>query len=119
MHDLPVDGVQHGLSLGALAADSSVLADALDRQVNVHMLLQSSFYGELEGAADCHSRRRILGIVETDAKSVCDHLHKTGSTQRKRQAFICLLVVRNLVEDAVVKVKWVRIALGGGHLDEG
>ena len=43
----------------------------------------------------------------TDAKSLHDHLHKTGSVPSERQTLIDLLIARDLQEAAAITVKWV------------
>ena len=41
----------------------------------------------------------------TDEKSVYDNLQKTGSVPRERRTVIDLLVIKDLVENSVVKVR--------------
>ena len=52
----------------------------------------------------------IPGAVVTDAASVYDHLHKTGSVPKERQVLIDLLTVRDLVEENVVDLRWIPTA---------
>ena len=43
----------------------------------------------------------------TDAKSLYDHLNKTGSIPKERQTLLDLIAVRELVETKTVQVRWV------------
>ena len=47
------------------------------------------------------------GVLITDAKSLFDHLHKTGSIPRERQTLIDLLSARDLLESKALDLKWV------------
>ena len=46
----------------------------------------------------------------TDARSLYDHLGKTGSVPKERQTLIDLLVARGLVEAGTVFLRWVPTA---------
>ena len=45
------------------------------------------------------------GILVTDAKSLYDHLYKTGSVPSERQAWIDLLIAKDLQEAAAVVIR--------------
>ena len=55
---------------------------------------------------DWRMRLKIPGIVVTDAKSLFDHLGKSGSIPTGRQTLIGLLVARDLQENGAVKLRW-------------
>ena len=47
------------------------------------------------------------GVLVTDAKSLYDHLHKTGSVPSERQTLIDLLIAKDLHESGAVSIRWV------------
>ena len=49
----------------------------------------------------------VRGAVVTDARSVFDHLSKTGSVPTERQTLMDLLSVRELLDASVLKLFWV------------
>ena len=49
---------------------------------------------------------KIPGLVVTDAKSMFDHLSKSGSIPTERQTLIDLLVARDLHEQGAVRLFW-------------
>ena len=55
---------------------------------------------------DWRMHLKIPGIVVTDAKSLFDHLGKSGSIPTERQTLIDLLVARDLQENGAVKFHW-------------
>ena len=55
---------------------------------------------------DWRTHLEIPGIVLTDAKSLFDHLGKSGSVPTERQTLIDLLVARDLQENGAVKIHW-------------
>jgi len=42
----------------------------------------------------------------TDARSLYDHLNKTGSVPKEKQTLIDLLVARDLTEAGTLKIRW-------------
>jgi len=46
-------------------------------------------------------------MLITDAKSLYDHLCKTGSVPKEKQTLIDLLVARDLMEERAVRIRWV------------
>ena len=90
-----------------LAAESASLSTALDRGLYCRLLLECFLYGEpAEYAPDWRHKLKVPGVTVTDAKSLHDHLGKTGSVPEERQVLIDLLAARDLCEDEVVKVRW-------------
>ena len=49
---------------------------------------------------------KFTGVLVTDAKSMYDHLGKTGSVPVERQTLIDLLVARDLNESGAIELKW-------------
>ena len=64
-------------------------------------------HGEPETNEDWRHQLKIPGVLVTDARSLFDHIKKTGSLPTERQTLIDLLVARDLVEANAVKVCWV------------
>ena len=56
---------------------------------------------------DWRSKLKVRGILVTDAKSLYDHLKKTGSVPKERLTLLDLIAVRELVETSVISVRWV------------
>ena len=90
-----------------LAAESASLSTALDRQLYARLLLEALLHGEPDCTEGWRYRLRIPGVLVTDAKSLYDHLHKTGSVPSERQTLIDLLIAKDLQEAAAISVKWV------------
>ena len=63
----------------------------------------SLMYGEPCFADDWRKELKIPGTLVTDARSLYDHLHKTGSIPKERQFLLELLAARELVEDGIYK----------------
>ena len=49
---------------------------------------------------------KIPGYIVTDARSMYDHLSKSGSVPCERQTLIDLLVARDLHEQGAVRLQW-------------
>ena len=90
-----------------MAAESAALSTALDRQLYLRLLVESMLHGEPETNEDWRHQLKIPGVLVTDARSLFDHINKTGSLPTERQTLIDLLVARDLVEANAVKVCWV------------
>jgi hypothetical protein len=71
------------------------------------LLLEALLHGEPDCSEGWRYRLKIPGILVTDAKSLYDHLHKTGSVPSERQTLIDLLIAKDLQEAAAIIVKWV------------
>ena len=115
--------INHGFELGAvvefqsstirrvtqstMASAFASLASAIDRQLYARALMQGLIHGEPCFASDWRKGLKIPGILVTDARSLYDHLHKTGSIPRERQTLLDLLAARELVEDGICTVRWV------------
>ena len=47
------------------------------------------------------------GVIITDAKGLNDHVSKTGSMASEKQTALDMLMVKRLVEDQVIRLRWV------------
>ena len=47
------------------------------------------------------------GVIITDAKGLNDHVNKTGSIASEKQTALDMLMVKRLVEDQVIRLRWV------------
>ena len=79
------------------------MSAALDRQLYLRLLLESLLHGEPEIQGDWRHRLTVPGFLVTDARSLYDHMHKTGSVPTERQTLIDLLIAKDLVEAGAVK----------------
>jgi hypothetical protein len=105
-----------------MAAESAALSLALDRQLYVRMLLEALMYGEraqgyrwkenlsIPGMVLAQTRTQafiVPGNMVTDAKSLYDHLSRTGNLPTERQVMLDLLAAKELEEANVTKIRWV------------
>ena len=90
-----------------MAAESAALSTAVDRHLYLRLLVESILYGEPEYGTNWRTQLKIPGVCITDAKSLYDHLSKTGSIPTERQVLIDLLTARDLIETKVMALKWV------------
>ena len=90
-----------------MAAESAALSTAIDRHLYVRLLIEALLMGEPEYGTDWRKKLKIPGTLVTDAKSLFDHLHKTGSIPKERQTLIDLLAARDLMESDCLTLKWV------------
>ena len=90
-----------------MAAEAASMSTALDRQLYLRLLVEALLHGEPERGPDWRHKLKVAGILITDARSLFDHLNKTGSFPREKQTLIDLLVARDLTEADAVKVVWV------------
>ena len=91
-----------------MASESSSLSQAVDRQLYLRLMLESLIHGESDvtSTADWRMNLQIPGTIVTDAKSLFDHLNKTGSIPTERQTLIDLLVARDLQDNNAIMFKW-------------
>ena len=88
-----------------LAAESASLSTALDKQLYARLLAEALLHGEPDFSEGWRYRLKVPGILVTDAKSLYDHLHKTGSVPSERQTLIDLLIAKDLQEAAAVVIR--------------
>ena len=89
-----------------MAAESTSLAQAVDRQLYLRLLIERLLHGGPDRSADWRMHLKVPGIIVTDAKSMYDHLGKSGSTPTERQTLIDLLVARDLQENGAIRLQW-------------
>ena len=91
-----------------MAAESASLSQAVDRQLYLRLMLESLLHGApgVTSTADWRMNLKIPGIIVTDAKSLYDHLNKTGSIPTERQTLIDLLVARDLQDNRAITIRW-------------
>jgi hypothetical protein len=90
-----------------MAAESAGLSLALDRQLYLRLMLEAILYGEPPMGPNWRHELKIPGILVTDARSLHDHINKTGSLPSERQTLIDLLIARDLTEAETIMVRWV------------
>ena len=89
-----------------MAAESASLSQAVDRQLYLRLLVETILHGEPDLTQDWRMKLKIPGIIVTDAKSMYDHLGKSGSIPVERQTLIDLLVARDLHDNGAVVLRW-------------
>ena len=89
-----------------MAAESASLSIAVDHNLYLRLLLECILHGEPDLKADWRMSLKVPGVLVTDAKSLYDHLTKTGSIPTERQTLIDLLVARDLHEQGAIAIKW-------------
>ena len=99
--------VIHRVVRSTLAAEAASLSTALDRHLYARLVFESLIYGEPTCGPDWRHKLKIPGLLVTDARSLYDHLGKTGSVPKEKQTLIDLLVARDLLEEKAVGLKWV------------
>ena len=99
--------VIHRVVKSTLAAEAAALSTALDRQLYLRLVLESMLYGEPVCGPDWRHKLKVPGILITDARSLYDHLGKTGSVPKEKQTLIDLLVARDLMEEKAICLRWV------------
>ena len=89
-----------------MAAESASLSQAVDRQLYLRLVIENILHGEPDLGKDWRMSLKVPGIIVTDAKSMFDHLGKSGSVPVERQTLIDLLVARDLHENGAVSLRW-------------
>ena len=90
-----------------MAAESAALSLALDKQLYLRLLTEAIIHGEPSMGPEWRHELKIPGILVTDARSLYDHINKTGSLPSERQTLIDLLIARDLTEAKAITVRWV------------
>ena len=90
-----------------MAAESAALSLALDKQLYLRLLTEPIIHGEPAMGPEWRHELKIPGILVTDARSLYDHINKTGSLPSERQTLIDLLIARDLTEAKAITVRWV------------
>ena len=89
-----------------LAAEGAALSTAIDRHLYLRLLIQAILHRETEYTSNWRAELVVPGICVTDAGSLYDHLHKTGSIPAERQVLIDLLTARDMIEEKIIDVRW-------------
>ena len=63
-------------------------------------------YGNMPLLREWRKHLVVAAVLCTDAKSLHDHLNKTGGIPKERQVLLDLLAVRNAVEEQELAVRW-------------
>ena len=85
----------------SLAAEGSAMATAGDRMLYNRVLFDALYHGKLE-----IRELTTPGCLVTDAKGLHDHVHKTGGIATEKQSALDILIIKQLVEDEVLGLKW-------------
>ena len=83
------------------------MANEVERLVVCEVLGRAMLEVEPRGGSDWRSGLDIRGMQVTDAMSLFDHLQKMGYVPKELQTMIDLFFIKSLVENLVVKMKWV------------
>ena len=91
----------------SFAAESASLSMAVDKHLFARVLLQALMYGEDQIGADWRKDLTVNGYVVTDARALFDHITTTGSLPAERATMMDLLAAKELVEQALITMRWV------------
>ena len=90
----------------SLAAEGCAMSSCGDRQLFSRALLDAFLYGKMEVTSQWRRELKTSGCLVTDAKGLHDHLHKTGGVATERQAALDMLLMKQLIEDGIIGLKW-------------
>ena len=90
----------------SLAAEGASMASAGDRQLFNRVLFDALFHGRAEISSSWRRELQTDGVLITDAKGLHDHVHKTGGVATEKQAALDILLIKQLVEDQVLGLRW-------------
>ena len=96
----------HRVVRSSLAAESCAMSGAMDRMLFNRVLFDALNYGKLELSAKWRYELRCKGCLVTDARSLHDHMQKTGGVASEKQTALDMLMVKQLVEDQVIGPRW-------------
>ena len=91
----------------SMAAEAASLSMAVDKHLFTRVLLQALMYGEANIGSDWRKDLKISGYVVTDARALYDHITTTGSLPAERATMMDLLAAKELVEQALIVMRWV------------
>jgi hypothetical protein len=89
-----------------MAAESAAMSNAIDRHLFCRLLFQSLMYGNHDVSGDWRRGLVVKGFMVTDARSLYDHLHATGSMPSERSVMIDLLSAKDMVEAGIIQLRW-------------
>ena len=91
----------------SLAAEAASLSMAVDKHLFTRILLQALMHGEDRIGADWRKDMHVGGYMVTDARALFDHITTTGSLPAERATMMDLLAAKELVEQALITMRWV------------
>ena len=68
--------------------------------------MDAFLFGRFNIGANWRWEIQTPGCLITDAKGLHDHLHKTGGIATERQAALDMMLMKQLIEDEVVGLRW-------------
>ena len=77
-----------------------------DRQLFNPVLMDAFLHGRIEIGSSWRREIETSGCLITDAKGLRDHRHKTGGVATERQAALDVLLMKQLIKDEVVGLRW-------------
>ena len=96
----------HRVVRSSLAAESCAMTSAADKILYNRALFDAMFHGRTEIQPQWRTQLQTGGVIITDAKGLHDHVNKTGSLAAEKQTALDMLMVKRLVEDQVLKLRW-------------
>ena len=97
----------HRIVRSSLAAESCAMTSAADRLLYNRALFGALYHGCTEITPQWRGQLTTDGVIITDAKGLNDHVSKTGSMASEKQTALDMLMVKRLVEDQVIRLRWV------------
>ena len=91
------------VTISTMVSESRALGVAFDRNLYARVLTQHMLYGNLPLPREWRQQLVVDGCLVTDAKSLFDHLGKSGGIPQERQVLLDLLAVRNAIEAGEVR----------------
>ena len=91
----------------SMAAEACSMCLASDKHLYLRLLLQMMVTGDQSVAEKWRTELKVPGALVSDAKALFDHMVTTGQVPTERQTLLDVLVCKDLVENGVVKMKWV------------
>ena len=82
------------------------MASAGDRMLFNRVLFDALFHGRISISAAWRREMKCEGCLVTDAKGLYDHVHKTGGVATERQSALDILMIKQLVEDEILGLRW-------------
>lgn len=83
------------------------MTSAADRVLYNRALLDALFHGQVDITPMWRERLKVGGVLITDAKGLNDQVNKTGSMASEKQAALDMLMVKKLVENKILQLRWV------------
>lgn len=96
----------HRVVRSSLAAEGCAMSSAGDRQLFNRVLLDAFLHGKTHIGPNWRRELKTPGCLIIDAKGLHDHLHKTGGMASERQAALDMLLMKQLIEDEIVGLRW-------------